>query len=575
MFAVDWIVLVSALLLLFAIASSKFSARVGVPGLVVFLAVGMLAGSEGIGGIAFDDYRLAHGIGTLALALILFDGGLRTPLSSFRMAIGPATLLATLGVVITALITGAAASLILEVPLLEGFLLGAIVGSTDAAAVFAALRGRSVRLEPRLASTLEVESGANDPMAVFLTVGLLEVLLGRIELGPDLLALFVRQMSIGAAIGVAAGFLAAELNNRVHLDAAGLYPILMASTGLLAYGAAATLGGSGFLSVYLAGVVLGSRRIVFQRGIFLFSDGMAWLAQMSMFVMLGLLSFPSRLLDVAAAGLAISVVLIFVARPIAIALLVPWFRFNLRETVFIAWVGLKGAVPVVLAIFPLMFGLENALLLFDVVFFVVLVSAITQGWSLPLLARRLGLDRPTEPDAPVTLEITSLRHVDGDIVEYTVGPGSRPAGRRISELALPDGAVVALVARGQELIPPRGSTRLATDDHVFLVLRPGVRALVDRVFSRDRATAQPLPAALEFPLLASTTAGDLEEFYGIRLAAPPERTLGQILTDALHGDVNVGGEIVIGDVVLRVREIGERGIEQVGLVIREGAENGF
>jgi cell volume regulation protein A len=328
------------------------------------------------------------------------------------------------------------------------------------------------------------------------------------------------------------------------------------------------LGGSGFLAVYLAGIVLGSRRIVFQRGIFVFSDGLAWLGQIVMFVVLGLLSFPSRLIDVAGAGLAISAVLIFIARPAAVALLVPWFGFNIREVAFIAWVGLKGAVPIVLAIFPLLFGFDDAILLFNVVFFVVLVSALTQGWTLPLLARRLGLEQPAEPEPAVSLEITSLRHVDGDIVEYAVGPDARPAGRRISELALPDGAVIALIARGQELIPPRGSTRIAAEDHVFLVLRPGLRSLVDRVFARDPgAVAEPLPA-LEFPLLASTTAGDLEEFYGIRIDVPPDRTLGQILADALGEELSVGGEFTVGDVVLRVRAMDDREIEQVGLVIR-------
>lgn len=568
MFAVDGVILISALLLLFAIASSKFSTRAGVPVLVVFLALGMLAGSEGIGGIEFEDYGLAHAVGTVSLALILFDGGLRTPLRSFRTALGPATALATGGVLITALVTGAAASLILGVPLLEGVLLGSIVGSTDAAAVFAVLRGRAVRLAPRLAATLEVESGANDPMAIFLTVGLLEVLLGRTDLGWGLLWLFVVQMSIGGAAGLAAGLIAAQLNNRINLDAAGLYPILMAACGLLAYGAAAMLGGSGFLAVYLAGIVLGSRRIVFQRGIFVFSDGLAWLGQIVMFVVLGLLSFPSQLIDVAGAGLAISAVLIFVARPAAVALLVPWFGFNIREVAFIAWVGLKGAVPIVLAIFPLLFGFDDAILLFNIVFFVVLVSALTQGWTLPLFARRLGLEQPAEPEPAVSLEITSLRHVDGDIVEYAVGPDARAAGRRISELALPDGAVIALIARGQELIPPRGSTRIAAEDHVFLVLRPGLRSLVDRVFARDPgAVAEPLPA-LEFPLLATTTAGDLEEFYGIRIEAPPDRTLGQIIADALGPDLAVGGEITVGDVVLRVRAMDDREIEQVGLVIR-------
>lgn len=569
MFAVDRIILVAAILLLLGIASSKFSARVGLPVLVLFLGVGMLAGSDGPGGISFENYPLAHGIGTVALALILFDGGLRTPLESIRLAWKPSLSLATVGVLVTSLLTGLAATYVLDVSLLEGILLGGIVGSTDAAAVFAILRSSGLKLRERLSATLEMESGSNDPMAIFLTVGMLEVLLGRMELGSDLLWLFVLQMAVGGVAGYAAGRAGLWVTNRINLGAAGLYPILVSGFGLLAYGLAASLGGSGFLAVYLAGIVLGNSRMVFQRGVFLFHDAGAWLGQITMFVVLGLLSFPSRLLEVAPQGLLIALVLVLVARPVAVVLALLPFSFDRREVGFLSWAGLKGAVPITLATFPLLLGLPLGPLIFDVVFFVVLVSAVTQGITLPVLARRLGLERPSEPEPPVALEITSLRHVDGDIVEYTVGPESRAAGRRVRELALPEGVVIAMIAREQQVIPPQGRTEILEGDHVFVVLRPDTRPLVDRVFSRDPALRDVIPSVLEFPLRGATTVGEMEEFYGIGLDAEPERTLADLLRSRLAPEpARAGTRVRFGGIALTVREVGADGeVEEVGLAI--------
>lgn len=565
MFAVDGLILVSAVLVILAIASSKFSAQVGVPVLVLFLAVGMLAGSEGVGGIAFENYTLAHGIGTAALVLILFDGGLRTPMASFRVAMAPALTLATAGVLVTAVLTGLAAWWILDLTLLEGMLLGSIVGSTDAAAVFAVLRSQGLRLPTRLAATVEVESGSNDPMAVFLTIGLIEVLLGQREMGSGLLVLFVTQMGVGTIVGLVVGRAGAELSNRIHLAAAGLYPILMTATGFLAFGIAAALQGSGFLAAYLAGITVGNRRVVFQRGIFLFTDGMAWLAQILMFVVLGLLSFPSRLLDAAPEGLALAAILVFVARPAAVALTLLPFRFGVREVAFLSWAGLKGAVPIILAIYPLLFGLPSGAQIFDIVFFAVLVSALAQGWSLPRLARALRLDLPSEPQAPVTLEITSLRDVDGDIIEYTVAATSRAAGRLVRDLALPEGAVVAMIVRDRAIIPPRGSTAILEGDHVFLVLHPDVRPFVDRTFGPDPASAGTLPTA-EFRMVAHTTVADLEEFYGIKVPEPPACSLAALLTRRLgRSALTIGARTRVGDVELVVRQVSEAGVEVVGI----------
>lgn len=568
--SVNALLLVGAVLLLFAVASSKFSARLGLPVLVIFIGLGMAAGSEGVGGIEFENYALANGIGTAALVLILFDGGLRTSTAALAAAWKPALGLATVGVVVTAVVTGLAASWILGLPLLEGILLGSIVGSTDAAAVFAVLRGRGTRLPPRLGSTLEVESGSNDPMAVFLTLGMLEVLLGQRALGIPLVTFFAIQMGVGLAAGAAVGRLGVTANRRINLDAAGLYPVMMSAVGFLAYGLAAALGGSGFLAVYVAGIVLGNSGIVFRRGILLFSDGMAWLAQIVMFTMLGLLSFPTRLLAVGGAGLAISAVLILVARPLAVVAVLAPFRFRVREMVLVSWGGLRGAVPIILATFPLLMGIAGGQLLFDVVFFVVLVSGLTQGWTLPVLARRLGLQQPAEPEPVVSLEITSLRHVDGDIVEYAVPERSKAAARTVRELALPDGAVVAMITRGQEIVAPRGSTRVEPGDHAFVVVRPDIRALVDRVFAdRGSAPVDPLPI-VEFPLAGHTRVGDIREFYGLDLEGPPDSTLADLVCERLAPRLpEVGDTVRLAGVRLRVREVGADGVEQVALQLME------
>ena len=572
MFGVDRLILVGAVLVLIGIASSKLSSRMGLPVLVLFLGVGLLAGSEGIGGIEFDNYVIAHGVGTIALAIILFDGGLRTSAPSLKQAWGPAVVLATAGVLLTSLITGLAATWILDVSLLEGMLLGSIIGSTDAAAVFSILRSKGVNVARRIAATLEVESASNDPMAIFLTVGFLEVLMGRMELGPDILWFLVRQMVIGAIAGVVVGRAAVYLLNRIHLEAAGLYPLLAAAAGFLSYGVAVSLGGSGFLAIYIAGILIGNARVVFQRGILLFHDGAAWLAQIVMFVLLGLLAFPSRLAGVAGPGLLIAAALIFVARPVTVfGLLLP-FRFNLREMTFISWVGLKGAVPIVLATYPLIFGLPSGGLLFDAVFFVVLVSAISQGWTLPPFARALGLEEPPRPEPPVALEISSLRDVEADIVEYIIQPESRGAGRAIRELALPDGVVVAMISRGSRIIPPRGSTRVLPGDIVFVVVREGTRPLVDRVFGPP-AAASAVPEAIEFPLRGDTTISELAEFYGIELGGDGMKTLDELIRERTgEAEVKVDTKVFVDGICLHVREVLDGRVEQVGLQINSAAE---
>ncbi len=485
MFLIDRLILLGGILLLIGIVSSKFSARLGLPVLVLFLAIGMLAGEDGIGGIQFDNFGVAHAIGTLALAIILFDGGLQTRLPALRAAWKPSALLATIGVLVTAIVTGAAASYVLGIPLLTGLLLGSIVASTDAAAVFSVLRSQGVRLRQRIAATLEVESGSNDPMAIFLTIGFLEVLTGRMELGVGLLRLFVLQMGVGALVGLGVGWLGIVIINRINLAAMGLYPVLASACGLLAFGTAAVLQGSGFLSIYLAGIVLGNSRVVFQRGTFLFMDGLAWIGQITMFVVLGLLSTPTELVPVAGQSLLIAAVLILVARPLAVVPLLAPFGYSPREHFLISWVGLKGAVPIILATFPLLYGLPEGRLLFDVVFFVVLVSATLQGWTMPALASRLGLQEHNPPPPLVTLELLSLSDVDAEIIDYAVAPGSGLVGRTVRDLQMPEGALVALISRDKTLIAPRGSTEMHAGDHLFVIAPPATKPAVDLALAAE------------------------------------------------------------------------------------------
>ena len=528
MVGVGTLLFIVGVLALLGIASSKFSNRLGMPVLVLFLVVGMLAGSEGIGGLAFDNYALANILTSIALALILFDGGLRTEMASIKAVWKPALVLATLGVLITAVITGTAAAWLLGVPLLTGILLGGIVGSTDAAAVFAALRTSSVKLPDQLASTLEVESASNDPMAIFLTIGVIQIITGEASSAASLIPFFLMQFSIGALGGITVGLLGVWVINRINLETAGLYPVLATAVGILSFGITDVLGGSGFLAIYITGVVVGNGNIVFKRGIFIFNDAMAWLSQILLFVILGLLVFPSQLLSVAVDGLLISVVLIFVARPLAVLISVLPFGFKAKELLYLSWVGLKGAVPITLATFPLMAGIEGAALLFNVVFFSVLLSALTQGWSIPAVARYLGLAEPLPPEPPLSVEINSLRHVDGEVVEYIVAPSARVAGQALRDLALPDGVTITLVVRDFNVIVPRGATRLLKGDHVFVAMRKSLVPLINRLFDPMAAT-EPLEPGLSLLFHVDSTVGQLHRFFGIPGPTWSEERLGDLL----------------------------------------------
>lgn len=565
MFLIDHLLLVAGILTLVAIWSNKWSARLGVPVLAVYLGIGMLAGSEGIGGIEFEEYGLAHAIGTVALAVILFDGGLRTSFDSVRSAWKPAAVLATLGVSITAVVTGAAAAWVLGLPLPYGLLLGSIVSSTDAAAVFLILKKQGLRLKGRLSPLLEIESGSNDPMAVFMTVAFIEVVRGNVSGGADFLVVFLTQMGVGALVGTVCGRVGVRVINSINLDTPGLYPVLAGSLAMISFGLAAELGGSGFLAVYLAGILMGSGDVVFRRGIYLFHDGLAWMSQILMFIVLGLLVFPRSLLETAGPALVVALVLTFVARPVSVFLTMGWFGFNLRELVFLSWVGLKGAVPVILATYPLLFEVQHGRLIFNVVFFVVLLSALTQGGSLPLVARKLGLDEGTAPEPYATLEITSLQHVDAEIVEYLISEGSPAAGRRVAEIPLPEGVLIAMVAREKQVVPPSGPTELRAGDYIFVVQRPDHRALMDRVFAGADPGDAVLPCHRQFCVRGTSRLGDLEAFYDIRLPGPNQTTLAEFLTERLEPPLGCGDFTSVDGWLVGIRRLERDSISLVYL----------
>ena len=463
---------------------SRASDRVGVPLALLFLALGMLAGAEVFGLIDFNDYRLAFRLGIAALVLILFDGGLNTPSSVVARGLAPAGVLATFGVAGTAVLLGLFARL-LGFAWNEAFLIGAIVSSTDAAAVFAVLRGSGLQLKRRVGFTLELESGLNDPMAVILTLGMTGVLLTGEPLSWSIGVLVLLQLLIGALLGLAFGYGARALLRRAHLPATGLYPVLTLAIATLSFGVTTLLQGSGFLAVYLTGVVLGNAALPYKSGLLRVHDAVAWLSQVVMFLVLGLLVVPTRLINVALVGLGLALLLAFVARPLVVFLCLLPFRYPRREVAYIGWVGLRGAVPIVLATFPVLAGAPGALRIFDVVFFIVVISALVPGGTVRWLTRRLGLESGEPPRPPAVLEIASTRVLKGEVLSFFIEPASAVSGSRISQLPFPPGTAVMLIVRGERLVAPRGPTVLEPGDHVYLFCEPEDRPFVQLIFGRS------------------------------------------------------------------------------------------
>jgi cell volume regulation protein A len=480
-FATALVLSAVGLLLLLAGVASPLPGRLGVPALLLFLFVGMAAGSEGIGGIPFEDYGLAFRLGNVALALILFDGGLNTSPGVLRRVAGRAGALATLGVLLTAALV-AGVGIALGVPPALAFLVGAVVSSTDAAAVFSVLRSSGVRLEHATAATLEVESGLNDPMAMFLTLLGTELLLASGAGLGETLGLFAQQLVLGAAGGVGAGLLGRFVLQIVSLPAAGLYPVVTLSVAFLSFGASTLVGGSGFLAVYLAGIVLAGGPLPYRAGVRRVHDSLAWLAQIVMFVLLGLLVFPSRLLVNLWLGLALALTLAFLARPLAVLAVLGPFRPGWREGAFVAWVGLRGAVPIVLATYPVLRGVPSGDELFHLVFFAVVVNSLVPGATVGPAARWLGIARTAPPPPPVSVELVSLREFPGEFVWYFVHPVSAVAGACVRDLSLPEGCLAVLIVRGEGVVVPRGDTELKPGDQVCLFVTPEARGLADLLF---------------------------------------------------------------------------------------------
>jgi potassium/hydrogen antiporter len=472
-------------LLALSIIFSRAAERFAVPVALVFLIIGVLAGSEGIGGIAFENYGVAFRLGTVALVLILFDGGLHTPAEAVREAVKPAGVLATIGVVAT---TGliAAAARTLGFSWSEALVLGAVVSSTDAAAVFSVLRGSGLQLKRRVGVTLEVESGINDPVAVILTTALTSQLMGRGDAPAWQLPLdALIEMVVGGALGAAFGYGGRALLRRVKLPGGGLYPALTLAIGFLAFGVPTMVHGSGFLAVYVAALILGNGPLPYRAGLLRVHHAFAWLGQVVMFLVLGLLVFPSRLFDVAGIGLLLAIFLAVIARPLVVAVCLLPFAYRAREILYIGWVGLRGAVPIILATIPVISGAPGALRIFDVVFFIVVVNALVPGATVGWVTRKLGLEAREAPSSPAVLEIESMQPLNGELMSFYIDEALAVAGVSLADLPFPEGASVAMIVRGQDVVPPKGNTTITAGDHVYVFARTEDRPLIHLMFGRE------------------------------------------------------------------------------------------
>ncbi|MEA2934763.1 MAG: potassium/hydrogen antiporter [Variibacter sp.] len=564
--AVSLTILLASVLVLAGVLSSLVALRFGAPLLLVFLLVGMVAGEAGPGGIAFNDVRTAYLVGSVAFALILFDGGLRTRFQIFRSVLGPAGLLATVGVLITAGVVAPAAAYLLDLTWVEGLLVGSVIASTDAAAVFFLIHTGGLRLRPRVGATLEVESGTNDPFAIMLTIILVEVLIsGTANWGQIAITLAVKAF-LGSVIGVAGGRAIVFGLNRFELPQ-GLHAPLVATGALVVFGLAETLHGSGYLAAYVAGLVVGNRPTRAHNTVVVFLDAATWLAQIAMFVILGLLVWPQRLPSTIVPALILAGTLMFIARPVAVFICLAPFRFNLREKLFISWVGLRGAIGIFLASIPLLVDMNKAYIYFDVAFVVVLISLLVQGWTLSFAARRLHVALPRTDAPPRRVELDLPGQLEQELVGYSVGPKSLYFRRNV----LPQWAKLALVVRDEKVLSASEAAEIEQGDYAYFLAPPEKAQALDRFFVDAPPPARPDTRLLgDFFVPGDTTLGVLAEIYGLTVdPAETGLTIADYFSTHLQGELRLGARVQLGPIQLIADAVTQGRVTTVGLDLAE------
>ena len=466
---IENILLVGSLLLLISILAGKTSYKFGVPTLLLFLAIGMLAGSEGIGGIFFDDPKLAQFIGIVSLNFILFTGGLETNWTSVKPILREGIALSTLGVFLTAISVGAFVFFLTDFTIFESLLLGSIVSSTDAAAVFSILRSKSIALKTNLRPTLELESGSNDPMAYVLTIAFLSLVVNQDQSYLSIFLLFFQQMIFGGIIGFTFGLLSKYIVNNIKLDFDGLYPVLVIALMFITFSTADFLGGNGFLAIYICAVYLGNQNLIHKKSILKVFDGLAWLMEIVLFLTLGLLVFPSEIIPYMGIGLLISLFLIVVARPIGVFLSLMFFKMRLKRRFYISWVGLRGAVPIVFATYPLLAGIDKANMIFNIVFFISVTSVLIQGTTLSIVAKWLRVSLPKQAKKLTATDLLLTENPKAELKEILITPDYFAVDKKIVELGFPKNAIIAMIIRGDSYITPNGYTKIEAEDTLVVL----------------------------------------------------------------------------------------------------------